>query len=148
MSEDRTAVGRFVDALDRQDFASMAEVLHTDYVEELPQTGERIRGRDTWLRIVEGYPGGIPGLTDPAHVVGDGEQLIMTPSFSLIRATCDRGNAACYARCRYPDGSEWYSVWFMTVGDGRITRSVAFHAPILDPPGWRAELVERIEART
>lgn len=121
-------------------------MLDPDYVEELPQSGERIRGRDNWLEILKNYPGGVPGLTDRGQVVGGEQQLIMTPAFSLIRASCDKGKAACYALCRYPDGSEWYGIWFMTLRNGKLARSIVLHAPIFDPPGWRERWVEQMEA--
>jgi hypothetical protein len=145
MSEDRAVIERFVDALNHRDFSALTEVLHPDYVEELPQSRERIRGRDNWLEILKNYPGGVPGLTERGQMVGSEQQVFMTPAFSLIRATCDRGKAACYARCRYPDGSEWFGVWFVTLREGRLTRSVVLHAPIFDPPEWRTQWVERME---
>lgn len=146
MSEDRVLIGRFVDALNDRDFFTLAEVLDPDYVEELPQSGERIRGRDNWLEILKNYPGGVPGLTDRGQVVGGEQQLIMTPAFSLIRAACDKGKAACYALCRYPDGSEWYGIWFMTLRNGKLARSIVLHAPIFGAPEWRTQWVERMEA--
>jgi ketosteroid isomerase-like protein len=42
--QNRDALERYIEAIGRQDADVMAELVHEDYVEEYPQSGERIRG--------------------------------------------------------------------------------------------------------
>ena len=47
--ENRNALKRYVQALAQQDLDAMEALLHDDYLEEYPQSGERIRGKHTQL---------------------------------------------------------------------------------------------------
>jgi ketosteroid isomerase-like protein len=42
--ENRDTLERYLQALVRRDLDSMADLVHDDYVEEYPQSGERIHG--------------------------------------------------------------------------------------------------------
>ena len=55
----RTVVERYAAALP-SDFATLASLRHPDFVEEWPQSGERIRGHANYQKIHENYPGGLP----------------------------------------------------------------------------------------
>jgi ketosteroid isomerase-like protein len=54
----RDALERFFEAFERQDVDAVAELFHDDYIEAFPQSGERIRSKDNWRKMVENYPGG------------------------------------------------------------------------------------------
>ena len=43
------------------DWATMARLRHADFVEDWPQSGERIVGHENYRSIHENYPGGNPG---------------------------------------------------------------------------------------
>jgi hypothetical protein len=51
------------DTLERQNIAAIDDLMHDDYVEEYPQSGERIRGKESARTVYENYPG-IPNLID------------------------------------------------------------------------------------
>ena len=42
--QNRDALERYFETFERQDPGAFVELLHDDYVEEFPQSGERIRG--------------------------------------------------------------------------------------------------------
>ena len=43
--------------------------MHDDYVEEFPQSGEKIRGKKFARSVLENYPGGLTNLLDRSYVV-------------------------------------------------------------------------------
>ena len=51
------------DILESQNIDAIDDLIHDDYVEEYPQSGERIRGKDNARTVYENYPG-IPNLID------------------------------------------------------------------------------------
>ena len=59
MSEEwnRNTLERYVQALARQDLDTIEDHLHDDYVEEYPQSSERIRGKHNGRSILQNYPG-------------------------------------------------------------------------------------------
>ena len=50
-------VHRFLDTLEARDWAGLTEVLDPDVVYEMPQSRERIRGRDSYVQFNREYPG-------------------------------------------------------------------------------------------
>jgi hypothetical protein len=51
------------------------ELRHPDYVMEMPQSGERIRGRDNMRAFQEAYPN--PPTIQPRRVVGSGDVWVV-----------------------------------------------------------------------
>jgi len=73
--QNRDALERFLQVFERGDLDAAADFLHDDYVEEYPQSGERIRGKENWLSIVKTYPG-LPKMIDYSIEVG-GELCVL-----------------------------------------------------------------------
>ena len=72
----RRVVERFVRALANDDFEAQVALLHPDYVDTYPQSGEVIRGAANWRAIAENYPGrnetGVP--VSLGEISGAGEE--------------------------------------------------------------------------
>jgi ketosteroid isomerase-like protein len=136
------------DAINRLDVARMREFLTDDYIEEYPQSGERVVGLDNLRAIVENYPGGLRAgrMVGRRYFVGDDEQYVMGPSMTVVHLAGSGDTAAATAVARYPDGSRWYVAIFMEFRGDRIARMTDYFAPELPAPEWRAEWVERIES--
>jgi hypothetical protein len=66
--DNRSIVERYAQALP-SDYASLAGLRHPDFVEDWPQSGERIRGHANYQAIHENYPGGLPDLK-PRRILG------------------------------------------------------------------------------
>jgi hypothetical protein len=62
--ENRNTLERFFQAFARHDLEAIDDLVHEDYVEEYPQSGERIRGKQTARTVNENYPGGLPNIID------------------------------------------------------------------------------------
>ena len=57
MSGNTDLAERFIASLEARDWAAWAALLHPDVIYEIPQSRERIRGRDRYLRFNQEYPG-------------------------------------------------------------------------------------------
>ena len=119
----RTAFERLLDA--GPDALSPQDEYRTrreDYVMEMPQSGERIRGRDRMLAMQEAYP--TPPTITLRRVVGSGPVWI-------VEGVND------YA------GDVWHVVVILELdSEGRIMRDTRYYAKRFDPPAWRSSWVE------
>jgi len=108
----------------------VAELGAEDMVQEWPQSGERIRGRDSIVAVnqqYEGATGSVPSLT-LRRIVKPGEAWI-------VEGTID-----------YGDGTPVSLVSILEVdADGKSTREAAYFANPFQAPEWRRKWVEQME---
>jgi hypothetical protein len=121
--ENRDAIERFFDAFGRQDLDAFSELLHDDYVEEYPQSGERIRGKQNARIILESHPG-LPQITDHSYV--------LSGDLGVIKITLDY------------NGNRVYACEIVDFEGGKIKRVRAYFAEPFEAPEWRAQWVERM----
>ena len=120
---DTAAVARtFVESLDARDWPTWLELLDSDVVYEIPQTRERIRGRDAYLRFNQTFPG--DWHLTPKVVIGDA------------------GRAVVWSEWRVDDERADAQVFLELGPDGRVTRVTDFWPEPYDPPA-RVVDVER-----
>ncbi len=101
-------------------------VRHPDYVMEMPQSNERVRGRDAMRAMQEAFPGPPPDLR-LRRVSGAGRTWV-------VEGVND------YA------GDVWHvAVVFELAEDGRMLRDTRYYGPRAEPPEWRAAWAEPIE---
>jgi ketosteroid isomerase-like protein len=141
---------RYIEALNRQDWTALEQFFHADYVDESPQSGERIRGFANMKAMLTNYPGGeqfVDAISD-VEIIGADEQWAVTPMLSVVRV---EGTADVYtgvARTRYPDGSTWHVVMLVRLRDGKIWRTTTYYGPEFPAPEWRSQWVERMDPAT
>ena len=123
--ENRDALERYLQALVRRDLDSMADLVHDDYVEEYPQSGERIHGKQNARSILENYPGGLPNLLDYSYV--------LSGDLGVLKMTLEYGDNRVYA-CE-----------IVELQDGKIKRARAYFGEPFEAPEWRAQWTERME---
>jgi SnoaL-like domain len=100
------------------------ELRHEDYVLEMPQSGERIRGREAMRAMQEAFP--MPPTITLRRVIGGGPVWV-------IEGVND------YA------GDVWHVVAVLELSDdGRILRDTRYYAGPVQPPDWRSAWVERM----
>ena len=101
-----------------------------DMVQEWPQSGERIRGRDNIIAVNQNYEGATgtaPSLT-LRRIVKPGQAWI-------IEGTID-----------YGDGTPVSIVSILeTNAEGKITRATDYFANPFEAPEWRRQWVEQME---
>jgi len=96
---------------------------HEDYVMEMPQSGERVRGRDAMRSMQENFP------TPPTISV----KRVMGANTTWVLEVNDYG------------GDIWHVVVIVELDpEGRILRDTRYYAKPFDPPDWRAEWVEQM----
>ncbi|HUL27818.1 MAG TPA: nuclear transport factor 2 family protein [Streptosporangiaceae bacterium] len=119
------AVVAYWAAIEARDWESLAGLVAGDVFYEVPQTRERVRGREAFIRFcAEGFPG-------EWHI-------------AVERAAGDGQHAASWVRWS-PGGNGTQSglSFFDLGGDGLIARITDFWPEPYEPPANRAHLVER-----
>jgi hypothetical protein len=145
----RGRVEAFLRALSEQDFERIRTLVHDDYVEEYPQSGERVRGVDNLIEIMRNYPDG--GLHEGdidlagARILGEDEAWVVGPSLAVVHVSGTGDQYTGVTRIRYPDGSLWHVVAILEFRGDRIARNTEYFAPVFEAPAWRAGWVERYE---
>lgn len=100
-------------------------VRHRDYVMEMPQSKERIRGRDAMLSMQQTYP--VPPQLTLRRVFGSGRVWV-------IEGTNDY------------QGEVWSVVAVFELDEqGLILRDTRYYGPRSDPAEWRSQWVEPME---
>ncbi len=141
MGGHRELVERFIATLEARDWAAWAGLLHPDVVYEIPQSRERIRGRDRYLRFNQEYPGDWHLRTkiviaDKEHGVAWFEWRL---SGRLDEGSADEGSADEGSA----DEGSADGMAFFEFADGLITRVTDFWPEPYEPPAGREHLVER-----
>lgn len=138
--EARQIAERYARALPA-DFETLGTLQHDDFVQEFPQSGEVIRGRENFRKAHENYPGGTPG-NEVARVTGTEDRWVLTPTFTLVRVTGSGDTFTIESKAVYPDGGRYDVVTLVEISDGKVLRARAYFAPEFEAPAWRAEWVE------
>lgn len=144
-SATRDVIGRYLRAVHDGDLDTLSALQHEDYVEDWPQSRERIRGRANFRKIMENYPGGLRGAPADVtkdRVVGGEDHWIVAPTFAMIRLSGVDDVHTAIVKLRYPSGDEWFMVALIEMKDGLVYRATSFFAPTLESPAWRRDWVE------
>jgi ketosteroid isomerase-like protein len=121
----RTVTEAFWAAVAAGDWDTAAGPLHPDFVQEWPQSGERIVGADNALAIDRNFPGGMPSAN--------------------IRRVRPAGDLSVVeVELTYADGSTYLGVSLLEFRDGRIVKETDYFAEPFQAPQWRAQWVERM----
>jgi hypothetical protein len=97
-----------------------------DYVMEMPQSGERFRGRENMRAFQEAYP------TRPR-------------SLQLRRVLVKEGLWVVEGVIDYGEGQAYNVVLISELKDGKMWRGGWYFAEPFEAPEWRAQWVERME---
>lgn len=115
----------FWTAMQSNDFRSVGEFLHDDFVLEWPQSGERIRGRANFVAVNENYPTQGRWQFTIHRILAEDNEVV-----SDIEVT----DGVIAGR----------AITFSIVQDGKIIRQVEFWPDPFEAPAWRASWVERM----
>jgi len=138
----RERIELYWQAVNARDLDAVPRLLHPEYVWEMPESGERVRGERNNREMNENYPSGLPAV-EPLRITGSEDEWVTTPSWTVLKITGTGDDYACESRVRYADGSIWHTVDLFHFRNGKIRSQVAYYAPTLDPAEWRAQWVER-----
>lgn len=104
------------------------EIRHDDYVMEMPQSGERIRGRENMREFQRSFA-----------------DNSTPPTIHPRRVTVRNGLWILEGVNDYGEGRLFTVVAIFELKDGKIWRDTRYYAEPFDAPQWRASLVERME---
>ena len=134
MGDNRAMATAFEEVLKTGDYAKLTALIQEfatdDFVEEWPQSGERL-SKAAALRMSE-YPqlsGTSPKFTYK-RMLGGGDLFV-------VEGTID-----------YGDGIPVSYVGIGEVRDGKVARMTEYFANPFEAPAWRADFVERMEPTT
>ena len=139
--ESRAVFEAFLHAVNGRDTAALEALLHKDYLETYPQSGEETHGAANLRAIIENYPGGFEGRGRD-RVVGSEDRWVVTPAFTLLRIEGAGDTFTSVQKARYPDGSVWHVLSIGEIRDGRVWRVQTFFAPAFEAPAWRSAWVD------
>lgn len=138
----RAVFERYLQATNARDVAALAELVHPDFEDIYPQSGERTRGLANLQSIIEHYPqGGYVG-SGTERIVGTEDRWVMTPAFLVLRIEGTGDTFTGVSRGRYPDETEWFIVTIGQLRDGKVWRVETYFAPTFEPPAWRRDWVD------
>lgn len=119
-------VREFWARMQSNDFASVADVLAPDFVLEWPQSRERIRGAERFVRMNTEYPANGPWQFTVHRIVGDERDAVSDVSIT--------------------DGvQQARAISFFETAEGRVKRLVEYWPEPYDAPANRAHLVEPMD---
>ena len=145
----RQVVERFGRALETDDFDTQDALIHDDYILDLPQSGERIRGRANRRAMIEQYPGRVETGMKPSvgRIIGMNDKFITSPfpAWNVIHLAGSGDDFQTTGTIRYPDGKTWHFVALLTLREGKVWRETDYFAEPFDAPGWRSQYVDRLD---
>jgi len=131
--QNQPAIDAFTAAANGGDPAAMAKVMEQyardDIVQEWPQSGERIRGKQAIERINEMY----------------GAQTGTSPKLTFRRLTGEGDTRVIEATIDYGDGTPVSYVGIAELKDGKLAKMTEYFANPFEAPAWRADYVEKME---
>ena len=98
---------------------------HEDFVADMPQSGERIRGRDNMRALQQAFP---PDRTPTFRV----RRITGADDVWTVEATGDYG------------GEVYLVVGIFEFCDGKIIRETRYYPQPFEAPEWRSQWVERM----
>ncbi len=101
-------------------------VHHQDYVMEMPQSGERFRGRENMRAFQEAHP------TPPSSL--QVRRVLVKEGLWVVEGVID-----------YGDGRVFDVVLISELRDGKMWRDRWYFAEPFEAPEWRAQWVERLD---
>jgi ketosteroid isomerase-like protein len=104
----RETVEKFWRAVNTRDWDVLYPLLDPEYVWEMPQSGERVRGVQNNREMNENYPGLPKG--EVRRITGSEDRWVTTPNFTLLKITGTGDHYTTESRVSYPDGSVWHSI--------------------------------------
>ncbi len=140
----RAIVERYARALQDKDHDALVLLITDDYVDEMPQSGERVRGKANQLALLHNYPGGVATI-DPksTRLVSAEDRWVLTPSFTVLRIEGSGDVYTYVGTATYANGETWQMIQIIELRQGKIAKTTSWYAAPFEAPAWRAGFVER-----
>jgi hypothetical protein len=133
MGANEQLVERFKSVVASGDMSDMGRLMiddaADDFIQEWPQSGERIVGREGAMRLMEKY----------------GEQTGTAPKLKIRRVIGEGDIYVAEGTIDYGDGIPVSYVGIAELGGGKVHKMTEYFANPFPAPDWRAPYVERFE---
>ena len=137
-------VKRYATASARNDLEELKRLRHADWTVEWPQSGERVRGTESFAAIVDHYPGGRPTV-EVGRIIGSEDRWVVTPGNTVLRIAGSSDFWWSEWVMTYPDGQIYHVIDLVELRDGLVHRESVYWAPPFEAPAWRRPFVEQAE---
>jgi hypothetical protein len=138
---ERGLVERYFTALGANDFDALGRMRHSDFVSDMPQSGERYPSHEAQATAERGYPGGLPSASGE-RLRGAQDAWTIGPSFGVLRISGRGAHWAGEALLTYPSGERSHAVSMLDFRDGLVIRERQYFCAPFEPAAWRAPWVE------
>ncbi len=122
--DERGAVGLISELLANPDAERASALRHEDYAMEMPQSGERIGGREKMRDFQEAYP------NPPAMRL---RRLKIGGNLWVMEGISDYGDRV------------YHQIAIVELRDGKMWRETRYYAEPFEAPEWRSRWTERME---
>ena len=122
--DNRQTVEQMYRLMEKQDWNGLKEYFDQDFVQEWPQSGERIRGFTNSMEINQAYPG--------------------YPNMKTRRITASGDLVTAEVTLTYPEAGTYHGVSIFEFRDGKIVRETDYFAQPFEAPEWRSKWVEKM----
>ena len=142
--DNRRVAQQYAQAAQDQDLEVLGSLMDAEIVVRYPQSGEIIRGRDAYMKMLAYFPAGL-GLAEFQSVKGNADTFVVPSPQPFLPPTVtvfggDRFVAEGSAT--YPDGSFFHVISIVRLQGGRVIEETDYFAAPFDAPEWRREFVE------
>ena len=117
-------IRKHFEALEAGDIEKIGALLADDFIQDWPQSGERVRGREACTRVYSNYPGGGPRVT-LRRILGSGNVWV-------VEADADYS------------GKPVQIVSILEFRNGSLAHQTDYFADPFEAPAWRMQWVERM----
>lgn len=122
--DNQQCIQRYFETLNARDWSAFAALLHEDVLYEVPQTRERVRGREAYLDFNTTFPG--DWMLHTVRVIADALRGCAEMQFQV-------------------GGQAMTAVAFFEFQDGLIARITDYWPDSYEPPVRVSKFVERLE---
>ncbi len=122
--ENRQTVEQVYGLLEKQDWNGLQQYYHQDFVQEWPQSGERIRGFANSMAINQQNPD--------------------YPDMKTRRISASGDVVVAEITLNYPKGGTYHGVSIFEFRDGKIAKETDYFAQPFEAPEWRSKWIEKM----
>ena len=126
--ENLKTLEHYIRSIHNKDKETLYGLIHDDYVEEYPQSGERIKGKANFKNVYDNFPN-LPSV--------EGYNLFCSGDLGVVEMLLD-----------YPDGGTYNTCEVVHFKDGKIAHTRMYFGKGFEAADWRSDWVETIGEST
>ena len=146
MDDNEHVARRYMESVMSGDPHRMAEDLHPDVVVRYPQSGEVITGRDTYVAMLDAFPGGLAHAEGMEVSGGSQEVSVVRPApFTMPQITVSGSGNLFVAEgvATYANGDVYHIALIMEFAGGAVRKETWYFGAPFEAPSWRGPYTER-----